>query len=149
MQAWRRAAARSNVTWPLWYELTIYALGWRQDGDKFAMDPAHAREPFPGEMLPLVWSWTARLAEDLDAHGTVVRPLYIDTTRAAYEQTARLAWEQMQEERRRGPGGIPLPDKPPDSPVQPPPPPSIGGGFPWWLLLVVAGVALGRKTRRS
>jgi hypothetical protein len=108
------------------------------------MSPAHAKSAFPSEMLPLVWAWTASLANELDASHTVVRPLYIDTSRAAYEATARIAWSQMQEEARaarKGPGGIPLPDKPPPSPVEPvlPVVPSGGGG--WLLLLLLVAVA--------
>ncbi len=135
MAAWRRAAARSTVQWRGWYELTISALGWRNPGDRFVMTRANAKAPYPSELLELVWAWTSRLADDLDARGAVVRPLYFDTSWEAYERSARDAWEVMKLERA-------IPPKLPTSPILPPE--TRRGSFPWWAVLIVAGMVLAR-----
>lgn len=155
LQAWRHAAARSNVAWGLWYELTIYALGWRQEGDRFVSTRAHAKGAFPADMLPLVWAWTAKLAERIDESRAVVRRLYIDTSYRAYEATERQAWEQMKEYRSATGGADvplipPVPPIPDEPPFTPPLPLLPGrGGFPWWLLILGIGLALGKGRHAS
>lgn len=110
IRAWQRAAARSRVRW-LWTELLVIAYGWRRHGDRFDMSAAHMREPYPAEYLPALWAWTARLAQGLDDEGTVVRPLYLDGSRAGYEDGARAAWSAMKDD---GWCRVPIPGRPPE-----------------------------------
>jgi hypothetical protein len=176
LMAWRRAASRSVVRWTLWYELVIYALGWRKAGDRFDDSTAHMKSEYPPEMTPLLWSWTRHLAEQLDGGHTVVRPLYIDTSRSGYEATEREAWDIMKRERAAtgddaepvdspddvdpnvdegylSPGDVTPPGDildtmPGDPQIQPVP--TKTGGFPWWLIAVAAVILVGggKKRRR-
>lgn len=152
IRGWRRAAARSSVRFTLWYELMIAAYGWRAEGDKFIMPPGspvdvakrHAREPYPFELLDLVWAWTMRLAGELDAAQTKIGPLFLDFSWSAYEAGAREAWEQMQRERGLQPK--PAPEQPEPEPEPSATPSATGSSWLW--LLVAAAFLLGRKRTR-
>lgn len=130
VQAWRRAAARGQVTWPVWADLASYALGRIEGTERFDMSQAHARAPLDAAGLALVWSATAELASDLDAGGTIVRPLVVTWTRGTYEQAARDAWETIKRERAEAESAarVPGPLLPPPQPNPDDPPKVPGGG---------------------
>jgi hypothetical protein len=113
IQSWRRAAARGRVTWPLWVDLEAYALGQRVEGDRFDMSRSHRQAALPDDALALLWSSLAQLAIDLDDSSTVLRPVEVAWTDAAYEQGARDTWEAIKEHARK----LPPPPTPPRAPV--------------------------------
>lgn len=121
IQAWRRAAARGKVKWPLWVDLEAYALGQREAGQRFDMSSAHRKTGLPSEALTLLWSSLQELAADLDKSGTVVRSLPVEWTTAAYEQGARDTWEQIKGKAPKLPMP-PAPPQPPKIPDEIPPP---------------------------
>lgn len=129
VQAWRRAAARGQVTWPVWADLASYALGRIEGTERFDMTQNHARAPLDPAGLALVWSATAELASDLDAAGTIVRPVVVSWTRATYQQAARDAWESIKHERAQEESAarVPGPLLPPPQP-DPDEPPKVPGG---------------------
>lgn len=129
VQAWRRAAARGQVTWPVWADVVSYALGRIEGTERFDMTQAHAQAPLDSAGLALVWSATAELASELDGAGTIVRPLPVAWTRATYQQAARDAWEVIKHERARdaSEARIPGPLLPPPQP-DPDEPPKVPGG---------------------
>ncbi len=124
IQAWRRAAARGKVRWPLWVDLEAYALGQRSGPEeRFIMTRAHRRAPLPDEALALLWSSLGRLALDLDDSSTVLRPVDVAWTDAAYEQGARDTWEAIKGAAPK----LPLPKSPaPPPPTMPEAPPGFG-----------------------
>lgn len=130
VQGWRRAAARGQVSWPVWADITSYALGRIEGTERFNMTAEHARAPLDAAGLALVWSATAELASELDASGTVVRPLVVAWTRGTYQQAARDAWEVIKHERERdaSEARIPGPLLPPPQPDPDDPPKVPGGG---------------------
>lgn len=99
IQAWKRAAGRSTVKWRGWYDLTKWALGWAKEGDRFIMDKSWAATSADPQSLAMFWIQTDQLANDLDAAGTKIAPLYVDWSWGAYEAAARDAWNQMKIER--------------------------------------------------
>lgn len=130
VQAWRRAAARGQVTWPVWVDLASYALGRREGTEPFNMSGDWARRPLDDDGLAMLWSSTAELATDLDAAGTIVRPVVVAWTRAGYEQAARDAWETIKHERalEESAAKVPGPLLPPPQPDPDDPPKVPGGG---------------------
>lgn len=155
-QAWRRAAARAPAAAKGfdWQTINANALG-RFLGEKFDMSESHAKAEYPagplvstGPAMPLSYFWetTGALAESLDAAQTVVRPLYIDNTMAAYQQGARDTWEEIKrglDRVRRDPvPGIPDECKEDPSRCLPHPgrPPTVG--WPWLLLAGVVVVKM-------
>ena len=126
VQAWRRAAARGQVSWPVWADLASYALGRIEGDERFDMSQAHATAPLDDDGCALVWSATAELAAQLDESGTIVRPLVVAWTRASYQQAARDAWEVIKHEREQA--KIPGPLLPPPQPDPDNPPKVPGGG---------------------
>ena len=124
IQSWRRAAARGRVTWPLWVDLEAYALGQRQSIDeRFDMSRAFRQSAMPDEGLALLWASIAQLAVDLDDSSTVLRPVDVAWTDAAYEQGARDTWEAIKDHARKVP--VPTPPRAP-VPEVPKPPPGSG-----------------------
>lgn len=130
VQAWRRAAARGRVTWPVWADLTSYALGRVEGTERFNMSQAHAAAPLDDAGLAMVWSATAELASELDDDATLVRPVPVAWTRATYEQAARDAWEVIKHEHARdaSEAAVPAPLLPPPQPDPDDPPKVPGGG---------------------
>jgi hypothetical protein len=126
LQAWRRAAARSKVPWSLWYELMLYAFGWRQDGDRFDDTQAHAKALYPQDWTTALWGATRELAKAIDASHAVVRPLPLDEGMPAYGQAERDAWERMKVERKAA--GVPPPPAPSPGAASSPPSSDSGAG---------------------
>jgi hypothetical protein len=158
VQAWRRAAARSKTpTWKGWNDLLNVALGWNAPGDRFVMTKAHAKAPADPGVVALLWQSTADLATNLDAAGTVYKPLIVDWSYSGYEQAARDAWHQMQHDAGAsggliGPPPSPIPPDPklPDAPIPTPPErrkPKSSSGVGW--LLAIALLLLGTRDRRQ
>jgi hypothetical protein len=158
VQAWRRAAARSHTpTWAAWDDLINAALGWTAPGDRYVMTKEHARAPADPGVIALLWQSTDELANQLDASGTVYKPLIVDWSYSGYEQAARDAWHQMQLDVQGGiigppPSPIPPPAPSPEKPVPAPPEKKKGKGsgiglFVFALLLL--GTRDNRKHKRS
>lgn len=160
IQAWKRASARSSQPgWGEWYEIALDGLGWQQPGDRFNMTKDHAQAPADPAAVALFWESVDRLAQRLDGARTVVKPLIIDYTFAAYEQAARDAWREMQRVQTEVPSvpgrkPIPLPDDPepppvPHDPRRKPSPdkPAKGGGDGILIALLIAAYVL--RKRRS
>lgn len=124
--AWRRAAARGNVSWPVWADLANAALGRSETEPRFDMSRARRQATADDAALELFWTATAELASRLDDAGTVVRPVPVQWTQDSYEQLARDAWETIKRERDEAEAAIPrtpllppLPDAPPELPLPP------------------------------
>lgn len=155
-QALRRGGGRSAgdaITVNEWsWQLAWSALGWKKWGDKFVMTKAQASAPYPTSLLGVYWDQVHDSAAALDASKTVVRPLPLDYSWAAYEQAARDAWEAMRRleatKSASAPLPFPIPDKPPPPPITPPMPPFIGGFGNLWLWVIVGAYVLGRRKRR-
>lgn len=150
-RAWKNAAARSkSPRWPDWYTLTIAALGWRTDGDKFVMTREHANEAAPTELLEFFWVATKQLAQQLDQAQTVNRPLNVSWAWEGYEQAARDAWHVMKVERRARPTDEPAESPAPsiESPAAPAKP-AESSGWGGGLLLLVLLLAVGATKKKG
>lgn len=122
--AWRRAASRSKVAWPIWRDIADAILGRLNEGDRFDMSTTRQSAQADDDVLLLVWQHTSDLAAKLDDSRAVVRPLTTSSGKAAYEQLARDAWEAIKSDRDKDASSssetswIPPIDKLPD--IKPP-----------------------------
>lgn len=140
-RAWKRAAARSkSPAWPLEYHLVIEALGWHQEGDRFIMTEAHAKEPAAPELLAMFWKSVRDLADRLSNDGTKLNPLIVDWSYAGYEAAAREAWTQMQAERASSPAA--------PGPIATAPAVKESSGWGGAVLLIALLLAAGSKKKR-
>lgn len=151
-RAWKNAAARSkSPRWPDWYTVTIAALGWRTEGDKFVMTREHANAAAPTELIEFFWVATKQLAQQLDQAQTVIRPLNVSWAWEGYEQAARDAWHVMKVERR----ARPTDEQPATSPAPPlespaaPAKPAESSGWGSGLLLLVLLLAVGASKKKG
>jgi hypothetical protein len=114
VEYWLTQAKRNSTSWPDWYPVTLLALGYRKEGDKFKVDKKHAESWLPAEDLPFVWE-TACLpfADRLDREQTATpvvpggfAPAQGSTAR--FFRAAKAAWERLKRERQK-PGLPPVP----------------------------------------
>lgn len=142
--AWKRAAARSTLRWGGWYDLMKWGLGWSKPGDRFIMTKEWANTSADPASLAMFWQQTRKLADDLDAAGTKIAPLYVDWSWAGYEAAARDAWSQMKIE-REAPASSPDPKLAPAAEAEA----SESSGWGGAILLIVLLIAAGKASKKG
>lgn len=159
-QALRRGGGRSAgdaITVNEWaWQLAWSAFGWKKWGDKFVMTKAQAAAPYETSLLGVYWDQVHDSAAALDASKTVIRPLPLDYSWAAYEQAARDAWEAMRRlQKTDTPTPVQTSAMPPIAPVPLPPPVRPPDMTPVpvpkktnWLIWVLLGALLIRGDRK-
>lgn len=96
VRAWRVAAGRAGVAWPLWVDLSSYALGLRPPAStKFDVTTTYQDSQLPADGAELLWRSLDQLAYDLDNGGAVARTMTVDWSRAGYSDAAKETWATM------------------------------------------------------
>lgn len=96
VRAWRTAAGRAGVAWPLWVDLSSYALGLRPPtSTKFDVTTKYQDSALPADGAELLWRSIDQLAYDLDNSAAVARTMTVDWSRAGYTEAAKETWAAM------------------------------------------------------